>query len=374
MALSGGVDSAVAAARLVAAGEDVLAVHLRTGVTHDGESAGGARSCCGADDARDARAVAATLGIPFYVVDVAESFGRIIDDFVASYARGHTPIPCVACNSDVKFGRLREIAAGLGAETIATGHYARTAQGSGGRWRLLLAADERKDQTYMLHQLSQAQLASARFPLGDVVKDDVRLEARALGFGVADKPDSQELCFIPATGHKAFLRERAPEHVVAGAFVAEDGTSVGTHDGALGYTIGQRKGLPAVGEPRYVRHVDPATGRVEIAARRGLLESTAVADHMNWIDVPQPAAGTRLDALVRHRHAAPLHAAQLQVLAGGRVRVEYPEPVFALTPGQSLVAYAGGAVLCGGTLAAVGADADIGASPTGDAIAGGDLT
>lgn len=358
VAISGGVDSAVAAARLVAAGEDVVGVHLRTGVASDGEAAGGARSCCGADDARDARAVAALLDIPFYVVDVQEAFAGIIEDFITSYAAGRTPIPCVACNSDVKFGRLREIAAGLGADVVATGHYARTTRTADGRWRLLRAADERKDQTYMLHQLDQAQLAAARFPLGEVVKDDVRAEARALGLAVADKPDSQELCFVPAAGHKAFLAERAPDDVVPGTFTDADGREVGRHEGALGFTIGQRKGLPAVGEPRYVKRVDPAAGRVEIAPRSALLERHCVVEGVNWIDCPVPPAGTELAVEARHRHAVPLRPARIEVLGPTAVRVRWPEPVFALTPGQALVAYRGEAVLCGGSIRAVGAEAD----------------
>ena len=349
------MDSAVAAARLVAAGADVVGVHLRTGVESDGEAAGGARSCCGADDARDARAIAARLDIPFYVVDVQESFRGIIDQFVSEYAAGRTPIPCVGCNTDVKFGRLREIARGFEADVVATGHYARTVQGEDGRWRLLRAADERKDQTYMLHQLDQAQLAAARFPLGDCVKDEVRAEARALGLGVADKPDSQELCFIPATGHKAFLADKAPDEVVPGAFVDQDGEEVGRHEGALGFTIGQRKGLPAVGEPRYVKRVDPAAGRVEIAPRSALLEQTCIVEDLNWIDRPAPPVGTRLTVEARHRHAVPLRPAEAEILGPQRMRVTWPEPVFALTPGQALVAYVGEAVLCGGTIDRVGA-------------------
>ncbi len=355
-AISGGVDSAVAAARLVREGADVVGVHLRTGVESDGEAAGGARSCCGADDARDARAIAAQLGIPFYVVDVADAFTGVINEFVESYAAGRTPIPCVACNRDVKFGRLREIAAGLGAGVVATGHYARLDRTPEGRMRLLCAADVRKDQTYMLHQLDQAQLASARFPIGDTVKDEVRDEAAALGFEVATKPDSQELCFIPAAGHRAFLRERTPDSFVSGSFHDADGNEVGAHDGAIGFTIGQRKGLPAVGEPRYVSRVDPTAGRVDIAPRAALMSRVATVRGVNWIDCAPPAPGTIIDAQVRHRHAAPLRSAAITVAGPATLRVAYAEPVFALTPGQALVAYRDGAVLCGGTIDGVPAD------------------
>ncbi len=353
-AISGGVDSAVAAARLVRDGADVVGVHLRTGVEQEGEAAGGARSCCGADDARDARAVAARLGIPFYVVDVQEAFAGVIDEFISEYAAGRTPIPCVRCNTDVKFGRLREVAAGFGAAAVATGHYARTEQGADGRWRLLRSADERKDQTYMLFQLDQGQLEAARFPLGDSVKGEVREEARALGFAVADKPDSQELCFVSAQGHRAFLAERAAGEVVPGAFVDAEGNEVGKHEGALGFTRGQRKGLPAVGEPRYVSSVEPAAGRVTIAPRSALLQTEVSAAAVNWIDCDAPAAGARFDVLVRHRHAAPPRPAVLEVLARGSVHVRYADPVFALTPGQALVAYRGTHVLCGGTIERVG--------------------
>ena len=348
-AISGGVDSAVAAARLVEAGADVIGLHLRTGVEAEGAAAGGARSCCGADDARDARAVADALVIPFYVVDVREAFATVIEDFVAAYAAGRTPSPCVLCNQRVKFGRLVEIAQGLGAGVVATGHYARTEAGPEGRQRLLRSADASKDQTYMLFRLSQEQLGAARFPLGDTAKGDVRAEARRRGLLIHDKPDSQELCFTPQ-GPRVFLKERAPEVFVPGPFV--DGErEVGTHDGAVGYTIGQRRGLPAVGTPRYVTDVDPAAGRVVMGSREDLLDRTVRFGDVNWIEVPDAeAAGLPRRVQARIRHAGDPSPGTLQMTNTGELAVVFDEPVFAPAPGQALVAYVDDAVLCGGTI------------------------
>lgn len=347
-AISGGVDSAVAAARLVRAGEDVIGLHLRTGVEAEGAAAGGARSCCGADDARDARAIADHLDIPFYVVDVREAFATVIEDFVASYAAGRTPSPCTLCNQRVKFGRLVEIAQDLGAATIATGHYARVEDAADGRRRLLVGRDPSKDQSYMLYRLSQAQLRVARFPLGDTPKADVRDEARRHGFAIHDKPDSQELCFVPASGHRGFLRERAPEAFVPGTFVDGD-VDVGAHDGAVGFTLGQRRGLPAVGSPRYVTQVEPSAGRVTLGTRNDVMKRTVCFDDVNWIDVPDAAQADlprRVDARVRHGRSS---AGTLHRTEDG-LAVTFDEDVFAPAPGQALVAYVGDAVLCGGTI------------------------
>lgn len=350
-ALSGGVDSAVAAARLLRDGAEVVGVHLRTGVEVDAATAGGSRSCCGADDARDARRVAARLRIPFYVVDVSEAFEHVIRDFVAAYASGRTPNPCVLCNAGVKFGRLREIGASLGCEALATGHYARTGTASAGRHRLLRARDHAKDQSYVLYRLDQAQLAAARFPLGATTsKAEVRDEALSLGLSVASKPDSQDLCFVPRGDYRAFLRERAPEAMVPGAVVDHDGRELGRHDGAAGFTVGQRRGLPAVGSPRYVAEVDAASGTVRVAPRVHVLAERAVVHAVNWIEVPEPVPGTSFGVRARIRHASRPRPARLEVLGGGEVEVLFDEPAFAPAPGQALVAYVGDAVLCGGIL------------------------
>ncbi len=354
-ALSGGVDSAVAAARLQGDGAEVVAVHLRTGVEAAGAAAGGGRSCCGADDARDARRVAGVLGVPFYVVDVAAAFGRILDDFVASYAAGRTPNPCILCNRDVKFGRLLDLAGDLGCAAVATGHYARCAAGPDGRWRLLRARDVAKDQSYVLHSLAQHQLARARFPLGDVrSKEDVRREAGALGLEVAGKPDSQDLCFLPGGDPRSLLAERAPEALAPGdVFDRETGRVVGRHEGAAAYTLGQRKGLPPVGRPRYVAAIDVALGRLEVASREGVTRKTVRARGLNWIEIAPPAPGYRARVAARVRHASTPRGGTLAVEGdASEVCVCFDEPVFAPAPGQALVAYVGEAVLCGGTIAA----------------------
>jgi tRNA-specific 2-thiouridylase len=353
-ALSGGVDSAVAAALLTEQGHEVVAAHLRTGVESSGEAAGGARSCCGADDARDAREVAARLGMPFYVVDVREAFREeVLDPFAAAYAAGLTPNPCVACNRGVKLGRLLELARGLGAEQVATGHYARVEPGAAGRWRLRRARDTRKDQTYVLHALSQAQLAQACFPLADLTKEEVRARARALGLPVAEKRDSQELCFVPTGDVRAYLAGTAAGRGAPGTFVDADGSVVGTHAGAAGFTRGQRRGLPALGSPRYVRSVDPVRGEVHLA-ERGALEDVAVeVAGLVWTDEAEPEAGTAFEVEVQVRHAQRPVAARLTASGGGRAAVRFAEPLFAAAPGQALVAWRGDAVLCGGPIVRV---------------------
>jgi len=355
-ALSGGVDSAVAASRLRREGAEVVAVHYRTGVTaEDASSPAARRSCCGVDDARDARSVAARLGIPFYVVDVSEAFGRaVLDAFVSAHAAGKTPNPCIECNRAVKFGRLREMAASLGAEAVATGHYARTAPRAGGGVRLLKAVDPRKDQTYVLYGLDQAQLAVARFPLGDSSKDDVRAEARALGLVVADKPDSQELCFVPGGDHRTVLAERAPALFADGPVVDAAGRELGRHGGAAGFTIGQRRGLGvAAAEALYVRSIDTTTNVVVAGPRRDLLRRTVRTERLHFVDV-DPSRDSTAEPFrvhVRIRHAMAPVPATLYVEADRTGRVVFDEAVFAPAPGQALVAYRGDAVLAGAPIA-----------------------
>lgn len=351
VALSGGVDSAVAAALLAREGRNLIGVHLRTGVEADGEAAGGARSCCGADDARDARIIAARLGIPFYVVDVADAFQHVIQDFAEAYASGRTPNPCVLCNKGVKFGRLLQIARELGAGTIATGHYARLLPAADGRTRLLRAVDAQKDQSYVLYALNDEQRAAARFPLGQLEKSAVREQAAALGIHVADKPDSQELCFVPRGDYRAWLAEHHPEALVPGPVVdAGSGAVIGEHGGAAGYTLGQRKGLPAVGERRYVVSVDAPAGVVEVGDRAAVSHTVVQALDVNWIRVEEAEPGTRYRVQARVRNTGRPAPAWLVARGGRGVELTFDAPVFAPARGQALVAYQDDDVLCGGVI------------------------
>jgi tRNA-specific 2-thiouridylase len=356
-ALSGGVDSAVAAARLRAEGAEVLGVHYRTGATAaDPAAASASRSCCGVDDARDARAVAAALSIPFYVVDVSDVFlSEVVGGFVRAYAAGRTPNPCVACNGSVKFGRLRELAAAFSAGSVATGHYARTAPRADGGVRLLRGADARKDQSYVLATLTLDQLAIARFPLGASRKEDVRAEARARGLPVADKPDSQELCFVPGGDVRRALHELEPSLARAGEVVSTSGRVLGRHDGAAGFTVGQRRGIGvASAAPLHVTDVDPAADRVTLGPREACLRGRVELADLNWIDEAAPPRDEdrafRVEARIRHLQA-PL-AATLFARGGAPCEVVFDEPAFAPAPGQLLVAYRGEAVLAAGEMRA----------------------
>jgi tRNA-specific 2-thiouridylase len=347
-AMSGGVDSAVAAARAVDAGYDVVGVHLALS-SNPSSYRSGARGCCTLEDARDARRAADVLGIPFYVWDLAERFrSDVVDDFVAEYAAGRTPNPCLRCNERVKFAAVLDRAVALGFDAVCTGHYARVLAGPSGP-ELHRGVDPRKDQSYVLGVLDRHQLSRALFPLGDTAKVDVRAEAARRGLGVAAKPDSSDICFIADGDTAAFLRRRLGE--APGQVVSETGEVVGRHDGAYAFTVGQRRGLrlgsPAAdGRPRYVLDVSPATGRVMVGPRERLAIRRIRGLHPRWCG-SAPASELTCAAQVRAHGAAVPATARA---AGDLVDVELAEPLLGVAPGQAVVLYDGSRVVGSATV------------------------
>jgi tRNA-specific 2-thiouridylase len=353
-AMSGGVDSSVAAALLAreagASGDEVIGVWMRThGDLPEGYEL--KRSCCSPDAADDARRVAQIVGIPFFVLNVEREFGaRVIDAFVDEYLEGATPNPCQACNQYVKFDELlRRGLAAYGAEQVATGHYARV-EHDGDRYLLLRAADADKDQTYFLWVLNQEQLARTRFPLGGLTKPQVRAMASELGLPTAHKPESQEICFVPLGDYRSLLEERRGYAGEPGPIVDADGTRVGTHSGYAHYTVGQRHGLGvALGEAVFVREIQPATNTLVIGRRSEVARAGFVADGARFVAGEPP--GATFDASVRIRHRAPDVPCRVTVLDPDRFRVEADEPLWAPAPGQAAVLYAGDECLGGGRIA-----------------------
>jgi tRNA-uridine 2-sulfurtransferase len=345
VAMSGGVDSSVAAAVLVEAGCEVIGVTMRL--------SGDRSRCCSLDDAEDARRVAEALGIRFYVADYADAFRReVMEPWADAYLAGRTPIPCVACNQRFKFRHLLDRARALGATAVATGHYARIERDASGAPRLLRGADPDKDQSYFLFDLSPAQLAAIRFPVGGLAKERVRERARALGLATAEKPESQEICFVP-DGDTAGAVERIRPGLARGrgAIVGEDDRVLGTHGGIHRYTVGQRRGLGlSTGERVFVREIDAAANRVRVAPLARMGARGARLRGVSWIAGAAPDAPVRALVRVRHRHAGA--TATIRADADGAATVAFDEPVIAVAPGQAAVFYAGDAVLGGGWIEA----------------------
>jgi tRNA-specific 2-thiouridylase len=352
VAMSGGVDSSVAAALLVEQGFDVVGVTLRVGpAPASGEATERFGSCCGTAATQDARQVARTLGIPHYVLTAEAEFARtVIDRFAADYAGGYTPVPCLACNSELKFGSLLRRAAAWDAVAVATGHYARlTRDAATGRARLWRARDAAKDQTDFLWPLTQVQLAAARFPLGELTKPEVRAYARRLGLVTADKPESQEICFVPDDDYRKFLRDRYPAMWTAGPIVDGGGRILGRHDGLAGFTVGQRKGLGLnAGRALYVVDLDPVRNAVTVGPAAALEQSRLVARDTNFIAGPPPSQPLRVMAKIRHNHAPA--GATVRTLPGNRAEVLFEQSQRAVTPGQSVVWYQGDLVVGGGVI------------------------
>ncbi len=354
VAMSGGVDSSVAAALLAEQGHEVIGVSMqlydqREGHARSADSGpAGFGTCCTIDDLYDARRVAAAIGIPHYIVNFEDRFDEhVVSNFIREYAQGRTPIPCAHCNADLKFSTLLERALGFGADRLATGHYARVDVADEGRRVLRRGADHAKDQTYFLFSLTQDQLQRASFPVGHLDKTAVREHAERLRLRVAAKPDSQEICFVPDGDYAGFIERAAPKLRRPGTFVDQSGDIVGSHQGVHRFTVGQRRGLGlSASAPLYVLEIRPQTAEVVVGPRAALGRTTLTASQVNWISGRPEPDWRAVTAQIRHRHTPA--SAHVRALDANRAELAFDEPQSAVTPGQAVVFYDGDVVLGGG--------------------------
>ncbi|QOV89938.1 tRNA 2-thiouridine(34) synthase MnmA [Humisphaera borealis] len=362
LAMSGGVDSSVAAALLLRQGFEVLGCFMRLGTPKgvDGPVQGGEQcdttptghkqGCCSVLDAADARRVAGLLGIPFYVLNFEQDFGRIIDYFVGEYNRGRTPNPCVRCNDWLKFGKLSQYAQAVGADYVASGHYARVGiDPATGQRQLLRGRDHRKDQSYVLFGMNRQTLDHTLLPVGEYEKHDVRALAEEMKLPVFNKPDSQEICFVPDQDYAGLVRRRTPEAFRQGEFVTTTGEVVGEHEGHQQFTVGQRKGLGvAFGRPLYVVDIDAAANRVTVGDKPDLLRQSLTATQLNLLTDRLPVGGEEIPCTAKIRYNADPQPAVAWRTADDTLRVRFDDPQSAITPGQAVVLYDGDVVLGGG--------------------------
>lgn len=379
--MSGGVDSSVAAALMQEMGYDCVGAMMKLyegediagseGTAKEGKTCCAAegtskeekaccaaegtakegKTCCAADDAEDAALVARKLGMPFYVFRFTEEFRhQVMERFVNSYLKGETPNPCIDCNRYMKFEKLYERALILGCDKIVTGHYARISRDEkSGRWQMRKAADQTKDQSYVLYQLTQEQLSHVCFPLGELTKDRVRELAQEHGFYNADKQDSQDICFVPDGHYEKFIEAYTGKTVPPGNFVTKDGEVIGRHKGIIHYTVGQRRGLGiAAPSPYYVKEIRPESNEVVLCSDEELFQRTLFAEEANWVSIPEPAGKIRVEAKIRYRHKPA--AAIAEMTERGLLKVTFDEPQRAITKGQSVVLYDGDLVLGGGKI------------------------
>jgi len=348
VAMSGGVESSLTAALLQQEGYDVVGITMQIWPSSlPGQQAEG--GCCSLVAVDDARRVADKLGIPYYVVNFQDPFeDQVIKYFCAEYSRGRTPNPCIKCNEIIKFGFLLKKTLELEGDFLATGHYAQKDH-NGSRYLLRKAVDLKKDQTYNLYSITQEQLKYLLFPLGKFRKTETREMARELGLAVADKPDSQEICFIPDNNYKRFLQEYSPEVAKPGKIVDRSGKVLGRHEGVCFYTIGQRKGLGlSAGKPLYVIDLDPETNTVIVGENQEIFTQGLIAEQLNWVAIS--SLEEPLEVQARIRYSAPDSPALITPLSNGEVKVEFQEPQRAITPGQAVVFYQGDILVGGGII------------------------